>query len=82
MNIIRRAFLPLNVFNEMVWPDITSGRIKSGAVVPRSSIVESVLTICKTPVRISCDRDNIKPLGSNHPKPVPGQLQSSSTGAK
>lgn len=70
MNIIRRAFLPLNVFNEMVWPDITSGRIKSGAVVPRSSIVESVLTICKTPVRISCDRDNIKPSGSNLPKPV------------
>ena len=45
MNSTSSAGLSANVASEIVWPLTTSGRLKSGAGVPSSSIVEKVRVI-------------------------------------
>jgi hypothetical protein len=40
INITRRAFLSAKLSSLTVSPDITSGRLKSGAFIPRGSILD------------------------------------------
>ena len=49
MNISSSALFSAKSLSAFVLPDTTSGRLKSGAVVPKSNIVESVLAMAETP---------------------------------